>query len=106
MEKCFGSEVFVGGFMLKDVAPSMEILRPLLPPNPFLRSLKVDCGKLDDSAIDFMLRPSLHELCLYNCADFSGKLLCEIGGKCKDLRYIIYVFAFALIMLVTCYTYM
>lgn len=92
--------------MLKDVAPSMEIMRPLLPPNPFLRSLKVDCGKLDDSAIEFMLRPSLHELCLYNCADFSGKLLCEIGRKCKDLRYIIYVFSFAPIILVAFYAYM
>ncbi|KAJ0011288.1 hypothetical protein Pint_34210 [Pistacia integerrima] len=77
---------FLSVFQILDVAPSMEIMRPLLPPNPFLRSLKVDCGKLDDSAIDFMLRPSLHELCLYNCTDFSGKLLCEIGGKCKDLR--------------------
>lgn len=57
-----------------------------MPPNPYLRSLKVDCGRLDDSAIQTLVRPSLHELCLFNCADFSGKLLSEIGGLCKDLR--------------------
>ncbi|KAJ4715927.1 F-box family protein [Melia azedarach] len=52
---------FLTNFNLLDIAPSMEIIRPLLPPNPYLRSLK-------------------------NCADFSGKLLSEIGGQCKDLR--------------------
>lgn len=65
----------------------MDSLRPLLPPNPYLRSLKVDCSRLDDSAIQTLVRPSLHELCLLNCADFSGKLLSEIGGLCKDLRF-------------------
>lgn len=58
-----------------------------MPPNPCLRSLKVDCGRLDDTAIQLLLHPSLHELCLINCADFSGKLLSEIGGMCKDLRF-------------------
>lgn len=82
--------IFVVGFTLKDIALSTEIIRPLLPPNPYLRSLKVDCGKLDDSAIELMLRPTLHDLCLHNCADFSGKLLSGIGGKCKDLRSILH----------------
>ncbi|EXB93814.1 F-box/LRR-repeat protein 10 [Morus notabilis] len=77
---------FLPTFHLPEIAPSMDSLRPLLPPNPFLRSLKVDCGRLDDSAIQILVRPSLHELCLLNCADFSGKLLSEIGGLCKDLR--------------------
>lgn len=77
---------FLTSFHLLDIALSLEIIRPLLPPNPYVRSLKVDCGKLDDSIIELMLRPTLHELCLHNCADFSGKLLSEIGGKCKDLR--------------------
>ncbi|KAL5856180.1 hypothetical protein ACOSQ3_006014 [Xanthoceras sorbifolium] len=77
---------FLTHFHLLDVAPSMEIIRPLLPQNPCLTSLKVHCGGLDDSAIELMLRPSLHELCLYNCTDFSGKLLSEIGKHCKDLR--------------------
>ncbi|KAL6963651.1 hypothetical protein U1Q18_034658 [Sarracenia purpurea var. burkii] len=77
---------FLPTFHLLDIAPSFDLLRPLLPPNPYLHSLKVDCNRLDDSAIDSLLRPSLHELCLYNCSDFSGRLLSEVGARCKDLR--------------------
>ncbi|XP_061337454.1 F-box/LRR-repeat protein 10 [Gastrolobium bilobum] len=78
---------FLPNFHLLDIAPSGDLLRPLLPPNnPYLKSLKVDCGRLDDSAIALLVKPSLHELCLHNCADFSGKLLSEIGTRCKDLR--------------------
>ncbi|PNX56578.1 F-box/LRR-repeat protein 10-like, partial [Trifolium pratense] len=77
---------FLPNFHLVDIAPSEELITPLLPPNPYLKSLKVDCGRLDDSAINLLVKPSLHELSLYNCADFSGKLLSEIGTQCKDLR--------------------
>lgn len=78
---------FLPNFYLLDIAPSIELLRPLLPPNnPYLRTLKVDCTRLDDSSIDYLLRPSLHDLSLQNCADFSGKLLSEVGERCKDLR--------------------
>ncbi|KAF3434775.1 hypothetical protein FNV43_RR21861 [Rhamnella rubrinervis] len=77
---------FIPTFHLLEIAPSVDLLRPLLPPNSHLRSLKADCGRLDDSAIEILLRPSLQELCLFNCSDFSGKLLSEIGFICKDLR--------------------
>lgn len=70
----------------QDIAPSAEFLRPLLPPNPYLRSLKVDCMRLDDSSLDYLLQPTLQELCLHNCADFSGRLLSQVGQYCKDLR--------------------
>ncbi|XP_048234540.1 F-box/LRR-repeat protein 10 isoform X2 [Ricinus communis] len=79
---------FIPNFQLSDIALPNELLRPLLPPNPYLNSLKIDCGRLDDSAIDLLIRPSLQELCLLNCADFSGKLLSEIGSKCGNLRYL------------------
>jgi len=74
--------------VFQDVAPSGNLLTPLLPPNPYLKSLKVDCGRLDDSSISLLVKPSLHELSLYNCSDFSGKLLSEIGTQCKDLRFV------------------
>lgn len=77
---------FLPNFNLSDVALSVDLLRHLLPPNPHLSNLKVDCNRLDDSAIEHLIRPSLHELCLQNCVDFSGKLLSDIGGKCKNLR--------------------
>ncbi|KAK9286557.1 hypothetical protein L1049_014956 [Liquidambar formosana] len=77
---------FLPNFHLLEIALSVDLLSRLLPPNPYLRSLKVDCNWLDDSAIQHLIRPSLHELCLQNCLDFSGKLLSEIGRRCKDLR--------------------
>nr|DAD46678.1 TPA_asm: hypothetical protein HUJ06_016615 [Nelumbo nucifera] len=77
---------FLPCFHLLDIAPSIDLLRPLLPPNPYLRSLKVDCSQLSDSSIEHLVRPYLNELCLHNCQDFSGKLLSEVGGRCKDLR--------------------
>lgn len=70
----------------QDIAPSAELLRPLLPPNPYLHSLKVDCTRLDDSSLDYLLQPTLQELCLHKCADFSGRLLSQVGQHCKDLR--------------------
>ncbi|XP_073153481.1 F-box/LRR-repeat protein 10-like isoform X1 [Henckelia pumila] len=80
---------FLPCFHLLDIAPSMDLLSPLLRlNNPYLRSLKVDCTRLDDSSLDFLVRPSLQELCLRNCADFSGKLLSEVGRHCKDLRFL------------------
>ncbi|GFQ06711.1 F-box/LRR-repeat protein 10 [Phtheirospermum japonicum] len=80
---------FLPNFHLPDIAPSIDLLRPLLPPNnPHLRSVKVDCTRLDDFSLDFLIRPSLHELCLRNCADFSGKLLSQLGHNCKDLRFL------------------
>ncbi|XP_058098388.1 F-box/LRR-repeat protein 10 [Magnolia sinica] len=77
---------FLPDFHLLDIAPTIDLLRPLLPPNPNLRSLKLDCGRLNDSSITYLVRPSLHELCLHNCENFSGMLLLEVGCKCADLR--------------------
>ncbi|WOL05899.1 F-box/LRR-repeat protein 10 [Canna indica] len=77
---------FLPSFHLLDIAPTLDLLRSLLPPNPYLRSLRLDCSRLDDSSIGFLVRSSLHELCLQNCENLSGKLLSEVGGNCRDLR--------------------
>ncbi|XP_065866328.1 F-box/LRR-repeat protein 10 isoform X1 [Euphorbia lathyris] len=77
---------FIPNFHLFDIALPIDFLSPLLPLNPYLSSLKVDCARLDDSASNILLRPSLNELCLHNCTDFSGKLLSEIGRRCPNLR--------------------
>lgn len=57
-----------------------------MPPNPCLRSLKLDCSRLDDSSIGYLARASLYDLCLHNCEKLSGRLLFELGCKCPDLR--------------------
>lgn len=77
---------FLPSIHLLDIAPSMDLLIPLLPQNPHLTSLKIDCCRLDDTAIDCLVRPSLDELVLHSCGDFSGKLLSEIGARCSGLR--------------------
>lgn len=77
---------FIPSFHLLEIAPTLDLLRPLLPPNPYLRSLKLDCSRLDDSSIGYLARASLHELCLHNCENISGRLLFELGRKCPDLR--------------------
>ncbi|KAK1261271.1 F-box/LRR-repeat protein 10 [Acorus gramineus] len=77
---------FLPSLHLLDIAPTLDLLQPLLPPNPHLRSLKVDCRRLDDSSIADLARPSLQELCLVNCDGFGGDLLTTIGSRCRDLR--------------------
>ncbi|KAL3539116.1 hypothetical protein ACH5RR_002482 [Cinchona calisaya] len=80
---------FIPNFHLLDIGLSNHFLRPLLmPTNPYLRSLQVDCTRLDDSSFDYLIRPSLQELSLHNCADFTGQLLSRIGHRCKDLRFL------------------
>ncbi|XP_042059536.1 F-box/LRR-repeat protein 10-like, partial [Salvia splendens] len=80
---------FLPNFHLPDIAPSIDLLGPLLPHcNPYLRSLKVDCTRLDDSSLDSLLHPSLQELYLRNCTEFSGRLLSELGRTCRDLRFL------------------
>ncbi|KAI3690365.1 hypothetical protein L2E82_48383 [Cichorium intybus] len=76
----------------REIAALMEIAAPidrlgrLLLPNPSLRSLKLDCRRLNESSIDYLLQPGLLELSLRNCFKFSGRLLSEVGIRCKDLR--------------------
>ncbi|OVA00621.1 Leucine-rich repeat [Macleaya cordata] len=51
-----------------------------------VRSLKIDCGRLDDLSFDHVLQNSLHDLYLYDCQNFSIQLFLEIGRRCRDLR--------------------
>ena len=74
---------------MKEVALTHDLLRPLLPPNPSLRSLRLDCARLEDDAIVCLARSSLHDLLLLNCENISGRLLCQLGATCRDLRYCI-----------------
>ncbi|XP_073000853.1 F-box/LRR-repeat protein 10-like [Typha latifolia] len=77
---------FLPSFHFVEIAPTLDMLRPLLLPNPRLRSLRLDCSRLDDSSIEYLAKASLHELCLLNCENLSGRLLAELGDKCRDLR--------------------
>jgi hypothetical protein len=65
---------------------TIDFLRPLVMDNPYLRSILMDCSRLDDMAIQYLVRPSLYELNLVNCGNLSGKIFSELGSKCPDLR--------------------
>ncbi|KAM0058929.1 putative F-box domain, leucine-rich repeat domain superfamily, F-box-like domain superfamily [Helianthus debilis subsp. tardiflorus] len=77
---------FIPNFHLLEIAAPIDRLRRLLLPNASLQSLKLDCRRLNESSIDCILQPGLVELTLRNCYKFSGKLLSEVGARCKDLR--------------------
>ncbi|CAI9275748.1 unnamed protein product [Lactuca saligna] len=77
---------FLPNFHLLEIAPPIDRLRGLLLPNASLRSLKLDCRRLNESSIDYLLQPGLRELSLRNCFKFSGRLLSEVGARCKHLR--------------------
>lgn len=55
-------------------------------PNSSLRSIKLDCRRLNETSIDHLLQPGLNEISLRNCFKFSGRLLSEVGARCNDLR--------------------
>ncbi|MCL7025399.1 hypothetical protein MKW94_026383 [Papaver nudicaule] len=96
---------FLPNFHLLDIAPPMKQLTPLLPANPYLKSLRVDCKRLDDKAIDCLLKPSLEELYLYNCEDFSGRLLSDIGSRCRGLKFVFLTLLVSLLNLIIFITF-
>ncbi|GJY11830.1 F-box/LRR-repeat protein 10 [Tanacetum coccineum] len=77
---------FIPNFHLIEIAAPIERLRRLLVPNEKMTSLKLDCRRLSEGSICSVLQPRLSELALRNCYRFSGKVLGEVGARCKDLR--------------------
>nr|GEY18218.1 hypothetical protein [Tanacetum cinerariifolium] len=77
---------FIPNFHLIEIAAPIERLRRLLVPNEKMTSLKLDCRRLSEGSICSVLQPRLSELALRNCYRFSGKVLVEVGARCKDLR--------------------
>eukprot|EP00250_Pteridium_aquilinum_P013109 c21135_g1_i1 orf=104-1942(+) len=73
-------------FHLLELAPRLDELERLLCHNSLLRSLKLDCRRLDDRALNFILKPNLEEIELINCDWFSSRLLSKIGQHCRGLR--------------------
>ncbi|PWA96452.1 F-box/RNI-like superfamily protein [Artemisia annua] len=51
-----------------------------------MTSLRLDCRRLSEVSVCCVLQPRLSELALRNCYKFSGKVLAEVGARCKDLR--------------------
>ncbi|TVU05311.1 hypothetical protein EJB05_48469, partial [Eragrostis curvula] len=72
---------------LSEFAPSNAILSRILVGNGSVRSLTVNCSRLDDSAAAAIAKHSLRELSLLKCS-FSKSFFVAIGEKCPNLRSI------------------
>nr|GMD05021.1 F-box/LRR-repeat protein 10 [Ipomoea batatas] len=77
------SHPFLPSFHLLDIAFA-DMLRPLLPPNPYLRSLKLIALAPDSSRFH-----SSSDFCKsfasINCSDFSESFFLKSGRGCTDL---------------------
>lgn len=51
-----------------------------------LKSLTINCLRLDDSCVPLFLSPHLHDLNLLSCSLLSHHLLPSIGETCPNLR--------------------
>jgi hypothetical protein len=71
---------------LVDVEAEALVVERLLAGNTELKSLTLECSKLDDGIIKALTKPQLHTLCLSGCDHFSAKLLNEIAVKCPLLK--------------------
>lgn len=71
---------------LSGFSPSTQILNRVLGDNKILRSLTLDCSKLDDSSVEIFARENLQELVLLKCSLFTSFFSTAIGERCPNLR--------------------
>ncbi|XP_010928168.1 F-box protein At-B [Elaeis guineensis] len=71
---------------LSEFSPTVQILNRVLANNRMLRSLTLDCARLDDSSIEVFAKEHLQELVLLKCFMFSSYIFTAISRKCPNLR--------------------
>ncbi|KAG9448884.1 hypothetical protein H6P81_008849 [Aristolochia fimbriata] len=67
-------------------SPDSRVLEYVLRDNNVLRSLTLDCRRLNDSSIRIFTKGHLQELVLLKCSHFSSLLLAAIGESCPNLK--------------------
>jgi hypothetical protein len=77
----------LGRPLLQEFAPSNAILSRILAGNGSVRSLAINCSRLDDSSAAVIAKHSLCELSLLKCS-FSMSFFVAIGERCPNLRYV------------------
>lgn len=71
---------------LVDMRAESSVVERVLTGNTVLKSLTLDCTKMDDKVVNTLTRPQLHTLCLVGCDQFSANLLLEIAKWCPLLK--------------------
>ncbi|KAL2475919.1 F-box protein At-B [Abeliophyllum distichum] len=74
---------------LSAVSLNGEILDRIIPKFRGLKSVTIDCLRLDDSSVIDILGPHLQELNLLKCASLSYNILSSIGKRCPNLRILV-----------------
>ncbi|XP_043691241.1 F-box protein At-B [Telopea speciosissima] len=74
---------------LSGFSPNSEILNCVLRENEVLKSLTLNCLRLDDSSVRNFIGSSLQELVLQRCSLLSYQIFCSIGERCPSLRVLV-----------------
>lgn len=72
---------------MKAFSPDGELVRFIAPRMRAVKSVTIDCLKVDECSIVSILGPHLLELNLLKCSTLSYYVLPEIGMRCPNLRY-------------------
>lgn len=74
---------------LSAISLNGEILDRIIPKFRGVKSVTIDCLRLDDSSVIRILGPHIQELNLLKCASLSYNILSSIGKRCPNLRILI-----------------
>ncbi|KAL1563035.1 F-box protein At-B-like [Salvia divinorum] len=74
---------------LSAFSPNGELVRCIAPRLTAVKSVTIDCLKVDECSIDSILGPHLQELNLLKCPSLSYHVLLSIGEKCPNLRNLV-----------------
>ncbi|KAJ4957194.1 hypothetical protein NE237_013977 [Protea cynaroides] len=74
---------------LSGFSPNPQTLNCVLRENKVLKSLTLNCLRLDDSSVSIFVGSSLQELVLQRCSSLSFQILSSIGERCPSLRVLV-----------------
>ncbi|KAG8365212.1 hypothetical protein BUALT_Bualt18G0080900 [Buddleja alternifolia] len=74
---------------LSAFSPNGKLLGYIVPRLRAVKSVTIDCLRLDDYSVISILGPRIQELNLLKCTSFSSEVLASIGEKCPNLRILV-----------------
>ncbi|KAG6420873.1 hypothetical protein SASPL_117416 [Salvia splendens] len=74
---------------LSAFSPNGELVRCIASRLRAVKSVTIDCLKVDECSIDSILGPNLQELILLKCPSLSYHVLLSTGEKCPNLRNLV-----------------
>ncbi|XP_009419143.2 F-box protein At-B isoform X1 [Musa acuminata AAA Group] len=86
--RCSVSQSFssISTLDLSDLSPTTWVLNRILSNNKVLKTLILDCRRLDDYSVEVFAKESIQELVLLRCFMFSSFVFTAIAEKCPKIR--------------------